>query len=468
MPPLPLSFLASNAQQQDPERDLVSELLSSIQPPEEPGAPKKPGLARRIFGTLGDALVAAGGGPSPGPFTSTLLRRQEEYRLAYGRYVDERRELANDVALFRAKIAQADEDRRVADISKLSAEGRQNKALSDRQAEQDRRIAARQEQDDQRNAAQKEAEWKRKVAIDLATQGINVGDPSRMTVPELIDRIAAVGGKELTPQERLAKQEEAALAVDPDMKRQRITFTGADGKANSVFALRPEVFLSSSAMAAAERVGVPIFDAEGNVRSRSDISADVTATRAEEREQIMAARSARLSKIVNEERGLSGTLENKLIEQLGLLQDAQGTLTLLTGTTARPGGPIANWVPDNLRYTFLEVFGQGRSAEINREVTIKINKIFNVVAKIRSGAAVTKPEELRLRPELPVMSDTNKTMKTKLRLLIEDLTQSISLIQSNEKLEPGDIQSVADGLADPQFIPTELESGDLLILGGDR
>jgi len=482
-----LSIKGGETPEADPSESLIDDLLEKMDVGEKPEPPPKIGRGRRIIGSIGDALTAmaavrAGGTPpARGAFASQLLRQQEEFRIASAQFKQQQADLNNEILLFKARMAEADEariQREQADISKTE---RADVLLRERAVEADKRIAARQLEDDERDAEIALNKWKDQKIFELSRIAADAGlpgdilkgiDPRKLSRPDLIDLSLQINsqitGKAITQADRIKAQVDAAKEADPALDLSGVRFSGKDGVANASFAFSQLERLSPADRGRAIEAGIDVFNPDGTARSAAEIIDDVTAIKKSELEVKGKERDARLRILLRRSNLPGGTVGMKIVEHVDMLQNAEVALSRLTGTGDSPGGPIAGRIPPAIRYMTVQVFYGKKAVDLNRDITIRVNRIFNIVAKIRSGAAVTLPEEIRLQPELVKMVDTKQTMIKKLELLIEFEKRFIRNMEKVHNLLPTDIDFLGDRLSTSVFIPTQGESGDLVIFGGDQ
>ena len=474
MPDNDLSFGSAG-----PDADIVQELLAQLGASVEtsrPTPPRAPSIVQRIAGGLGDALSAKGavlgGGQAPveGAFARGQIREQEQFRTASSQFAKRKADLDSEILRLKTKIELDEQERNRRETFELQKIDRQ-----------DELVKSRQKEDDERDATIAMDVWKRnkifELSRDVAEAGISESiipnrAPSSFTLAEIIDFSLSIKeattGKATTAADRIKAQKAAAKEAAPGMVPSRVTFSGKDGQPNVIFARDPLQFLAQSDRTLALNAGIPIFDNESNPRSAKEILGDIATVKKTDLDAKRAVRDARLAVLAKRSGIPRGTVGMKLTEHITMLQNAEILLGLLTGHPSEaPGGPAAGRLPAGIRHALTDRFISADAGARSREVTERMQNMFNVVAKIRSGAAVTLPEEIRLAPELALITDFKKDQVSKIRRSIEFEKRFIRNLQKTFKITDSDIEFLSEELLGATFISTETEAGDITIFGGD-
>jgi hypothetical protein len=481
--------LFGESQALEPEEQRVLELLAQQrqQAASGPPAPPKVSKVRRAFGAIGDALTARGavlaGGSAPalGGFARVLESRQQQYRIDLASHQEAQQQLQDDVVRAKIDMEEASMKRRLDEEAAIRAGKRQDEFIRARQEDQDKRLAGRQQDDDERDAAIALGKTKidevGKIIDSLTEAGIPDNiipdiDPRLLTIGDIVDlKLRAqqlITGKEPpSAAERIKAQEEEVQKALPGARVTSIAFTGKDGTPNARFAKDPLTELTAPEQRLLANAGVNPFDEEGNPRDKAGLFAQYSAIKKAEEEQKSALRDARLNAAIKGKGGeVRGTVRMKIAENMDILQDAMITKRLLEGLGGAPGGPVSGVIPPNLRYAMVSLFLGPEVGNKNRQVSIKLTRIKNVILKIRSGAAVTEPEEIRQLPELPNITDLKGTMLAKLDEMIDHQQRFIGIIKQAHGLEDADVSFVGNVQSGTMILPGQLEPDDIVIFGG--
>jgi hypothetical protein len=459
---------------------LVEEMLANSAPQPRP-EPSRPSPANVILGSLADALnaratvMAGGAPPQEGSFSREQRMRREAFEAQMDTWRQQQTEMANELTKFKVRALEQERDAAVREAAAQRGAVLTDHLLRKRDRENDERTADRMAEDDHRDAAIATQRWKRDTLMQLKKDAMAGGidptmipsDPSKLTEEDIIGLGELVGAATGQPSnvQRMQSQIESARAVDPKMRPSAVRFTGEGGVANVEMRLDPTETLTDTDRRQAMNAGIIVYDEDGNPRPAKDVHNDISAAKLAEREQRDLERKARLDRQANPK--ISGTVGMKIAENLDMAKKARAALAMLGDDGFAPGGPVSGRLNAEARYQIASLrYGQAEATKL-REFDARLQNVFNVEQKIRSGAAVTQPEEIRNRYELPTITNTRGTMVARLKLVAEFHEDLVRQIQRVFKLTDDDVKYLGDALDAPEIVQTPLREDDIVIFGGD-
>lgn len=429
-----------------PEQQVLANLFASLEQDPAPSPPKM-SVARGIAGALSDALyvrarVLAGGAPTIGPFAAQQMQGQRDFEERQALYGQQQRDLRNKIRFIQAQnnleqlqSIRDDEREAVRDRDEFEYEQRQRLKAEQTKADYERQI-------DERT-------WIIRRAADMARFGVLPPgtDITKLTMNDIVRMEGLVANGQ---DDAIANLVATVQKIDPDMQLVSVTPT-ADGRLLPQFGRRQPA--ASKPMSAAQRIsifrsGVLPTHPDGTPKTDPELEEEFAAVQKAEMERKAKDREIKLNKPTG--RG-AFTVKDKMVEQVKMLLDAEEVLSILEAYPEGIGGPGLGYVP------------QWLASEGRQKLEPPMTRLRNIEYKLRSGAAVTAPEEARMIGEFPQMSDTQSFKLSKTKDLVKSIGAMIAGSKTAHGLSDEDVQSIYDSMKNAGFVPSPPEEGDVVI-----